>query len=261
MKVLVTGAGGILGRRVVAALTTLIDGVEIVKFRGNLTQPNDVCHNLKQARHFDAVIHLAAMVSLPEVAAKPSQAYAVNVAGTVNLLNGLQEIGSTPYFLYASSAHIYKPDTGPISENAPKSPISLYGHTKWLGEQAATQICEQSSQTFCAARIFSLWDEEQKPPYLFGAMKKRFSEEDLDEPFFVQSAGGLRDFSSASQIADIICQLLIQRVSGPINVASGKATAIGEFVQSIAPQPLNISTNSVKTNLIADISKLKEVLS
>jgi UDP-glucose 4-epimerase/GDP-4-dehydro-6-deoxy-D-mannose reductase len=261
MKVLVTGAGGILGRRVVAALTRLIDSIEIVKFRGNLTHPDDVSHNLKHARHFDAVIHLAAMVSVPEVAANPSQAHAVNVAGTINLLNGLQEIGSKPYFLYASSAHIYKPDKGPISENAPKSPISLYGHTKWLGEQVAAQICEQSNQTFCAARIFSLWDEEQKPPYLFGAMKKRFSEEDLNKPFFVHSAGSLRDFSSASQIADIICKLLIQRISGPINVASGKATEIGEFVQSIAPQPLNISTNSVKSNLIADISKLKEALS
>lgn len=261
MKVLVTGAGGILGRRVLAALPKLVDGVEIVKFRGDLTQPNDVKNNLRDAKYYDAVMHLAAMVSVPEVTANPAQAYAVNVGGTVNLLNGLQESGSNPYFLYASSAHIYKPNKGPISEHAPKNPISLYGHTKWLGEQAAAEICKLANQTFCAPRIFSLWDEKQKKPYLYGAMKKRFSEEDLGKPFFVHSAGSLRDFSSASQIADIICQLLVRRISGPINVGSGKATEIGAFVQSIAPQSLHISTNSEKTELVADISRLKKVLS
>lgn len=261
MKVLVTGAGGILGRRVLATLPKLIDDIEIVKFRGDLTQPSDVSHNLKEAGSVDAVIHLAAMVSVPEAEANPGQAYTVNVAGTINLLNGLSKSGSKPYFLYASSAHIYEPGKGPIPENAPKNPISLYGHTKWLGEQIAAQMCELANQTFCAPRIFSLWDEEQKPPYLFGAMKKRFSEEDLGRPFFVHSAGSIRDFSSASKIAEIICQLIIRRVSGPINVGSGKATEIGAFVQSIAPQPLNISTNPVKTELIADISRLKKVLS
>ena len=261
MKVLVTGARGVLGRRVVAALPNFVDDIEIIKFCGDLTQPNDLRHNLKDTKHLDAVIHLAAVVSVPEADANPGHAFAVNVAGTVNLLNALQKTGSNPYFLYASSAHIYKPAKGPISENSPKNPISLYGHTKWMGEQIAAQMCELVGQTFCAPRIFSLWDEEQKPPYLFGAMKKRFSEEDLSKPFFVHSAGSLRDFSSASEIADVICKLLIHRISGPINVGSGNATEIRAFVQSIAPQPLRVSTNSEKTELIADVSRLRKVLS
>ena len=261
MKVLVTGARGVLGRRVVAALPNFVDDIEIIKFCGDLTQPNDLRHNLKDTKHLDAVIHLAAVVSVPEADANPGHAFAVNVAGTVNLLSALQDSGLMPYFLYASSTHIYKPVKGPISEKSPKKPISLYGHTKWIGEQIAAQMCELAGQTFCAPRIFSLWDEEQKPPYLFGAMKKRFSEEDLSKPFFVHSAGSLRDFSSASQIADVICRLLIRRIAGPINVGSGQATEIGEFVQSIAPRPLHLSTNSEKTELIADISRLSKVLS
>lgn len=259
MKILITGSGGILGHRMLQVLADRLPKAEVVRFSGDLTIPRDVAKHF-QSSDYDAVIHLAAMVSVPEVKANPGQAYAVNVGGTINLLRCCQDQTIPPYFLYASSAHIYSPSDQPIAEGAAKEPLTLYGKTKYWGEQIAQEMCEMTAQPFCAARIFSLWDEEQKPPYLYGAIKARLETENLAEPFFVYSAASQRDFSSATELAHMMVQLLQKKATGPINIGSGKGTEIRQFVQSLADRPLNIETEPSKTTLIADISRLKQIL-
>lgn len=260
MKILLTGSGGILGRRVVQVLAEMLPKAEVVRFSGDLTEPVDVAKHFQNSE-YDAVIHLAALVSVPEVNANPARAYEVNVGGTINLIKCCQSQKTLPYFLYASSAHVYAPSEQPIPEDGVKVPISLYGKTKYWGEQIGQEMCEGAQQPFCAARMFSLWDENQVSPYLYGAIKARLETEDLDQPFLIHSADSQRDFSSATELANMLVKLLIQRVTGVINLASGKGTKIRDFAQSIADRPLNIQTDAIKTTLIADVTRLKQVLS
>jgi nucleoside-diphosphate-sugar epimerase len=91
------------------------------------------------------VIHLAALL-LPQIKPDPPYGTAVNVGGTVNVLDAAKTRGTR--IAYASSAAVYSAvdDTGePVPNDADGHPVTFYGVHK--------QACEGM------ARVF--WDEEQ----------------------------------------------------------------------------------------------------
>jgi UDP-glucuronate 4-epimerase len=93
------------------------------------------------------VIHLAALL-LPQIKPDPPYGTAVNIGGTVNVLDAAKTRGIQ--VAYASSAAVYSTvdDTGgPVSNDAIGHPVTFYGVHK--------QACEGM------ARIY--WSEEQVP--------------------------------------------------------------------------------------------------
>jgi nucleoside-diphosphate-sugar epimerase len=93
------------------------------------------------------VVHLAALL-IPSIKANPPYGTAVNIGGTVNVLDAAKTRGIQ--VAYASSAAVYSKvdDTGgPVSNDAVGHPVTFYGVHK--------QACE------ALARIF--WQEEQVP--------------------------------------------------------------------------------------------------
>jgi nucleoside-diphosphate-sugar epimerase len=93
------------------------------------------------------VIHLAALL-LPQIKPDPPYGTAVNIGGTVNILDAAKTRGIQ--VAYASSAAVYSnldDSGGPVSNDAIGHPVTFYGVHK--------QACEGM------ARIF--WTEEQVP--------------------------------------------------------------------------------------------------
>jgi nucleoside-diphosphate-sugar epimerase len=70
---------------------------------GDITNPNEV---LKAVQGQDAVIHLAALIP-PAADRQPDLAFSVNVGGTKNVLQAINNDGNRPKFLYSSSIAIY----------------------------------------------------------------------------------------------------------------------------------------------------------
>ena len=163
-RFLVTGALGCIGAWTCAELAA--EGVEVVGFdlgtddhrirlatdaeiplvRGNITDGEALAQALDDHR-ITHVIHLAALL-LPSIKADPPYGTAVNIGGTVNVLDAAKTRGIR--VAYASSAAVYSQvdDTGgPVANDAVGHPITFYGVHK--------QTCE------ALARIF--WEEEQVP--------------------------------------------------------------------------------------------------
>jgi dTDP-4-dehydrorhamnose reductase len=65
-----------------------------------------------------------------------------NSAGPAVLATVAQEL-SVP-FVYFSSEYVFDGAAGPYLEDAKPNPISVYGRSKWRGEQAATEACERA---------------------------------------------------------------------------------------------------------------------
>ncbi len=84
----------------------------------------------------DVVIHLAAIVGFPACMANPTNAISTNVDGTRNILKYL---GKQQCLIYASTGSIYGKVEGLCSEDAQINPITLYGVTKYEGEQAVME--------------------------------------------------------------------------------------------------------------------------
>ena len=123
-RVLLTGASGTVGSEVLKQLYELSDAVEITvfdkksrvsksfyqKFKtniniifGDISNKNDI---IKACKNINVVIHLAAII--PPLADKfPIYAEAVNITGTKNLIECIQELSPEAFLLYSSSISVY----------------------------------------------------------------------------------------------------------------------------------------------------------
>jgi UDP-glucuronate 4-epimerase len=163
-RFLVTGALGCIGAWTCALLAQ--EGVDVVGFdfgtddrrlrlvtdadvpleQGDIVDTGRIAALLDEHR-ITHVIHLAALL-LPQIKPNPPYGTAVNIGGTVNVLDAAKTRGIQ--VAYASSAAVYSPDDdlgAPVSNDAIGHPVSFYGVHK--------QACEGM------ARIF--WLEEQVP--------------------------------------------------------------------------------------------------
>lgn len=143
---LVLGAGGMLGRKLVAALVgsadklTLHDivpppappGAEAIS--SDLSQPGEA-DRLVAARP-DVIFHLAAIVS-GEAEANFEKGYRVNLDGTRHLLEAIRRIGDgyRPRLVFASSLAVFgAPFPASIPDEFHLTPLSSYGTQKAIGE-------------------------------------------------------------------------------------------------------------------------------
>jgi UDP-glucose 4-epimerase len=82
-----------------------------------------------------AVVHMAAMIVVPESVVHPLRYYRENVARTVEFTEHVVTNGGTR-FLFSSSASIYRPGEDlSVDENSPPDPPSPYARTKAMVEQ------------------------------------------------------------------------------------------------------------------------------
>ncbi len=138
LKVLVTGANGFVGSNLCAYLGR--NGVEVVRsdvkdsdINGDLTDSTFVFNDLKKYP-FDAVVHLAGIVSVPRSIEDPYNCYRVNCFGTANLLE-MASAKKVDRFIYASSNNVYGlPRKLPVEEEDQFSPRSPYDYSKVVGE-------------------------------------------------------------------------------------------------------------------------------
>ena len=165
MRVLVTGATGFVARYLVPELEA--HGHEV--FTTCLSPkadglphyaPLDICDanavdSLVSAIRPEACVHLAGVSFVPDAARDPGRLYAVNIGGTLNVLDALASAVPGGKFLFASTAQVYgctfNPDDAPVSESAPLSPLSPYAISKVAGEAAVHAYGEyRGLRTFVA---------------------------------------------------------------------------------------------------------------
>lgn len=101
----------------------------------------------------DVVFHLAAVVS-GHAEADYDAGMAVNLAGTVALLDALRRLGTAPVLVFASSVAVYGGElVHPISDGHILTPQSSYGAQKAAGELL---VCDASRRGFVDGRAVRL---------------------------------------------------------------------------------------------------------
>ncbi len=151
MRILVTGGGGFLGRKLIAALLAGPEGMpapeqilsldrvdpgfddpRVVPLLGELARPEDLERAV--APGVDLIWHLAAAVSA-ECEADLDLGLAANLQGTLDLLQAVREAGRKPCFVFTSSVAVYGGDLPQtVADATPITPDSSYGAQKAMGE-------------------------------------------------------------------------------------------------------------------------------
>jgi dTDP-4-dehydrorhamnose reductase len=135
MRVLVTGAGGMLGRalgeRLQGAHTLFLWGRE----EADLTDEAQV-RSAARGITFDAVVHAAAMTNVDGCESAPDDALRVNRDATRHVADLARECGAV--FVYVSTDYVFDgTKRSPYLEEDPTGPLNVYGRSKLEGERAA----------------------------------------------------------------------------------------------------------------------------
>jgi dTDP-4-dehydrorhamnose reductase len=133
MRVLVTGAKGLVGRPLVTRLARSCDVVGLDVEELDVRDPA-ACERDVTAVRPDAVCHLAAWTDVDGAEKDPDGAAAVNSAGAQNVARACRSVGAA--MLYVSTDYVFDgTKAAPYVEEDAVNPLSVYGRTKLEGER------------------------------------------------------------------------------------------------------------------------------
>jgi len=251
-RVLLTGGAGFVGSQVVNAL--LKDGSEVAVLDNlstgrldNLTPylkdenfrfiNGDVCDpSLVQdaVEGVDAILHMAAIVSIPRSLENPLLVSQVNIAGTLNLLKACMDVG-VKRFVYTSSCAVYgDAETSPQHEELPCSPTSPYSVTKIAAENYCRVFHKVFGLETVSLRLFNVYGpRKDQGPYadVVTVFVNRLL--NGDPPTIYGDGEQSRDFVYVTDVAEAILLALRSKnaVGEVFNIGSGNATSINELAQ------------------------------
>jgi UDP-glucose 4-epimerase len=248
-RILVTGGLGFIGSNLVDRListdeVTVLDDLSSGRI-GNVSQHLEnpkfrlVRGSILNASMLDeaieganAVVHLAAVVSVALSIEKPLLVHKVNVEGTFNVLQSCLK-HSVEKLVFASSAAVYGNDlTPPIREDCQLNPSNLYGATKEAGEAYVKAYANTHNLKTIILRLMNVYGPRRSPGPYAGVITKFAEATSLGKPLTVYGDGEqTRDFVHVSDAVEAMASALHkdQATGHTFNIGTGKPTTINKL--------------------------------
>ncbi|MGE3327746.1 MAG: NAD-dependent epimerase/dehydratase family protein [Acidimicrobiia bacterium] len=260
MRVLVTGCAGFIGHHVTAALlesghpvvgiddfstgdpSNLHTGCEFVE--GSILDSDLLSRAIAQC---EAVVHLAAIPSVPRSLLLPRASYDVNVTGTLSVLEAARA-ASVRNLIFASSSSVYGANESlPKHEGLAPLPMSPYAAGKLAAENHALTWQRCFGLGVLAFRFFNVFGPRQRPDHAYAAVVPSFlNAAARDSALRIFGTGAqTRDFTYVGSVARVILRAIESRTTcpGPVNLAFGSRTSLNDLASEIGrvvARPLRI---------------------
>jgi len=230
MKVLVTGATGLLGSRMLEALPA---DWEVVGAYHSRPAPGMVpcevanCCAVAQTigdGGYDWVVHCAAIRSPDACERDPRRAMEVNAAGTEAVARAATDAGA--WLAYASTDYVFGGDDPPHNEDDAPAPFNVYGHSKLAGERHALSV--PGGLVVRMPALYSL--DLAAPNNVLAALRESLT---AGEPFAADERA-VRHYTLAEEVAAAFAHLMQVRWRGVVHVSADQPSTKREFLAAAA---------------------------
>lgn len=262
-RLLITGADGFTGRHLCG--TAERAGFEVFQLRADLTDKAAVDAEVATI----CPTHVAHLAAISAVTHADQQAfYSVNLFGSLNLLDALKQLPTSPEkVLLASSANVYgNTDIELISESVCPKPVNHYAMSKLAMEHMALTYAD--ALPIVITRPFNYTGVGHDNRFVIPKIVEHFKHNAS-----VIELGNLdvyREYNDVRMVCDAYLKLLNKGVAGEIyNVCSEHACSLREVISAVEKisgrgievkvNPAFVRANEVHT-LAGDSKKLVSVI-
>lgn len=291
MRALVTGVSGFVGGHLCEHLAA--EGDQVVGISASGRWPAALSHLARDVRieRFDlievgeseladlirrkqpeVIYHLAAQSNPQQSVADPRGTWALNLGGTLNLLEAVKASGLAPRVLLVSSGTCYgdpAPEFIPVREDCPLRPNNPYAASKAAADLLGIQHHLAHKTDAMIVRPFNHAGPRQSPRYVLAALAAQVAavEAGRKECVEVGNLEVVRDFTDVRDVVRGYRLLALQGAAGEIyNLGSGRGTKIAdalEHLRTLAARPVDVRIDPARVRpvdlpfLVADASKLR----
>ena len=261
MRVVITGGAGFIGSNLcrqlldtdgidsVAVIDDLsngylanLDGLDVTFIEGTILDDGALDRAFAGAA---AVVHLAALGSVPRSVAEPLASHHANATGTVMVLEAARRHGNL-HTVVASSSSVYGSNpTLPKHEDLAARPLSPYGGSKLAAEGYTLAWGSSYAMPVLAFRFFNVFGPMQPAGHVYAAVIPAFIDAALrGEAVTVHGDGTQsRDFTYVGTVCATITDALLRNVTSPdpVNLAFGNRISLIEtlgLLEGLLDQPI-----------------------
>jgi len=252
MKILITGAAGQIGSGLAKRICdkhelTLVDNlrngyVEHLKdAEGEFIAPFydiDVAtaEIYSCSGSYDAIIHLAAISSLPDCETNPLETLHCNVAATANVLDFARKM-NVPHVVFASTSAVYENnDTDVFTEDLEVSPRLYYSLSKKMCEDLIESYREHYGSKVTVLRFFNVFgpdgDQTRPNPPLLNFVYRELTKGKA--PVLSGDGEQVRDFICIDDVVSMLDLCLEKQPNDVFNVCTGKAVSVNQISRWVA---------------------------
>jgi len=253
MHVVITGGAGFIGANLCRHLlaTPEVTGVTVIDdlSTGDLANLTDVPVRVVQGTILDndalddaftdatAVVHLAALGSVPRSVAEPMASLQANATGTAMVLEAARRHGNL-HTLVAGSSSVYGANPVlPKHEDLATRPMSPYAASKLATEAYALAWAASYDLPVLSFRFFNVYGPLQPAGHAYAAVIPRFVHAALtDQPLTIYGDGTQsRDFTYVGTLTSVVVDALRRRITAPtpVNLAFGTRCSLLDLVEQL----------------------------
>jgi UDP-glucose 4-epimerase len=237
VRAIVTGGAGFIGSHIVDALVARGDDVTVLDnfASGRHENVNESAklreRDIREPFQIDAdvVFHFAAQADVRVSVERPGYDAAVNVLGTINVLEAARAAGARIVFGSTGGA-VYGECEAPAGEDAPRQPLAPYGTSKLCGEEYLATYNRLYASRHVVLRLGNVYGPRQDPHGEAGVVAIFLSRlRDGRSPRIFGDGEQVRDYV---YVGDVVRAALAaaERAGGVYNVGTGIATSVLELV-------------------------------